>query len=55
MKFNGSGDFRRARVPAVLRKFGRLRGVTLAPDGALLVTTSNGGGNDMILRVTPAG
>jgi glucose/arabinose dehydrogenase len=53
MKFNRSGDLRRTRVPAALRKFGRLRGVTQAPDGALLVTTSNGGGNDLILRVTP--
>jgi glucose/arabinose dehydrogenase len=55
MKFNRSGDLRRTRVPAALRKFGRLRGVTLAPNGALLVTTSNGGGRDSILRVTPAG
>jgi aldose sugar dehydrogenase len=55
MTFNASGDLRRTRVPAALRQFGRLRAVTLAPDGALLVTTSNGGGSDSILRVTPAG
>jgi glucose/arabinose dehydrogenase len=53
MTFDSSGSFQRARVPAALRKFGRLRAVTLAPDGALLVTTSNGGGADSILRVTP--
>jgi len=53
MTFDASGDLRRTRVPAALRKFGRLRSVTLAPNGALLVTTSNGGGNDVILRVTP--
>jgi glucose/arabinose dehydrogenase len=53
MKFDASGDLRRTRVPAALRQFGRLRAVTLAPDGALLVTTSNGGGSDSILRVTP--
>lgn len=54
MTFDGSGNLQRTRVPAALRKFGRLRGVTLAPDGALLVTTSNGGGSDSILRVTPS-
>ncbi|GAB3260112.1 PQQ-dependent sugar dehydrogenase [Nocardioides dilutus] len=54
MTFDSSGTLKRTRVPAALRKFGRLRGVTLAPDGALLVTTSNGGGSDSILRVTPA-
>lgn len=32
--------------------YGRLRAVRLAPDGALLVTTSNGG-DDLILRVEP--
>lgn len=53
MTFDGSGTLQRTRVPAALRKFGRLRAVTLAPDGALLVTTSNGGGSDSILRVTP--
>lgn len=32
---------------------GRLRGAETGPDGALYVTTSNGGGNDEILRITP--
>jgi glucose/arabinose dehydrogenase len=35
------------------QKYGRLRTVTLAPDGALLVTTSNGSG-DRIIRLAPA-
>lgn len=35
--------------------YGRLRTPVLAPDGALLLTTSNGGGADQILRVTPDG
>ncbi|MEO7443542.1 MAG: PQQ-dependent sugar dehydrogenase, partial [Acidimicrobiales bacterium] len=32
----------------------RLRSVALGPDASLWVTTSNGGGNDRIFRVTPA-
>ena len=48
---------RRARgpvVPGVLYgTYGRLRTVVLGPDGALYVTTANGGGQDRILRVTP--
>jgi glucose/arabinose dehydrogenase len=35
------------------RKYGRLRGATIAPDGALILTTSNGSG-DQIVRVAPA-
>ena len=33
-------------------KFGRIRTVSAQPDGSLLVTTDNGG-NDFVLRVTP--
>jgi aldose sugar dehydrogenase len=41
-------------VPAALDgTFGRLRAARLAPDGALLLTTSNGD-DDKVLRVTPA-
>lgn len=35
------------------RKYGRLRTVTAAPDGSLLVATSNGSG-DRIIRIVPA-
>jgi glucose/arabinose dehydrogenase len=35
------------------QRYGRLRAVTMAPDGALLVTTSNGSG-DRIIRIAPA-
>ena len=43
-------------VPGVLYgTYGRLRTVVLGPDGALYVTTANGGGQDRILRVTPLG
>lgn len=33
---------------------GRMRSITPEPDGSLLVTTSNGGGADEVLRVRPA-
>ncbi len=33
--------------------FGRLRTAQLGPDGALYMTTSNGGGTDRILRIQP--
>lgn len=35
------------------RKYGRLRAATSAPDGSLLVTTSNGSG-DRIIRIVPS-
>ena len=43
MKFDADGELQRTRTPAALRKFGRLRSVTKAPDGDLLITTDNGG------------
>ncbi|MDZ5622448.1 PQQ-dependent sugar dehydrogenase [Nocardioides bizhenqiangii] len=52
VKFDASGDLRWTRAPERLRNPGRLRGVT-AYRGSLLVTTSNGGGDDRILRVRP--
>ncbi|WP_332642004.1 PQQ-dependent sugar dehydrogenase [Aeromicrobium sp.] len=41
------------RPPALNGTFGRLRAAVQGPDGALYLTTSNGGGTDKILRVTP--
>ncbi|WP_121258487.1 PQQ-dependent sugar dehydrogenase [Nocardioides ferulae] len=52
LTFDGKGRLKRARAPKALRQYGRLRGVTQAPGGALLVTTDNGDG-DAILKVTP--
>ncbi len=47
------GAVRAVSVPAELDgAFGRLRAVRLAPDGALLVSTSNGS-EDQVLRVAP--
>ena len=53
MTFDGNGDLVKTRTPPSLRSYGRLRAVTRATNGALLITTSNGGGRDVILRVTP--
>ncbi|KAA0918695.1 sorbosone dehydrogenase family protein [Dietzia sp. ANT_WB102] len=40
---------------AILRgEHGRLRSITPEPGGSLLVTTSNGDGNDEVLRISPA-
>ena len=38
-------------VPELNGRYGRLRTPMTGPDGALYVTTSNGGGNDRILRI----
>ena len=53
LRFDRSGHLVSARAPMALRQFGRLRSVTPAPNGDLLITTDNGGGSDSILRVTP--
>ena len=38
-------------VPELDGQYGRLRTPMMGPDGALYVTTSNGGGSDLILRI----
>lgn len=52
MKFDSAGKLKWAKAPTRLRQFGRLRSVTNAPNGDLLVTTSNGS-DDAVLRVSP--
>jgi glucose/arabinose dehydrogenase len=52
MKFDAHGTLLWTRTPAALQAFGRLRSVTVAPNGDLLITTSNGT-NDSVLRVHP--
>lgn len=51
-KFDAGGHLQWTRTPDALRHFGRLRSVTRARNGDLLVTTSNGS-NDAVLRVSP--
>ncbi|WP_156409724.1 PQQ-dependent sugar dehydrogenase [Nocardioides sp. Soil796] len=52
MKFTAAGTLVSVRIPSALRSFGRLRSVTSAPNGDLLITTANDG-NDAVLRVRP--
>lgn len=52
VKLNRKGRVKWTRSPAELRRFGRLRDVTTSGN-ALLVTTDNGDGQDVVLRVTP--
>jgi glucose/arabinose dehydrogenase len=54
VKFDKTGHLRWTKAPAQLRgDYGRLRAVTRVGD-SLLVTTDNGSGNDVILKVAPA-
>ena len=55
MRFDSAGKLTNVRVPAALRRFGRLRSVTPVGRGDLLVTTANGGGRDYVLRIHPLG
>ena len=53
-EFTANGDFVSQVVVSELDgAYGRLRTPMLGPDGSLYVTTSNGGGTDRILRITP--
>ncbi|MCZ4499067.1 MAG: PQQ-dependent sugar dehydrogenase [Marmoricola sp.] len=52
MKFDSHGHLLWTRSPAALQTSGRLRSVTQAASGDLLITTSNGT-DDVVLRVHP--
>lgn len=54
LTFDTRGKLVRKNVPQILKKFGRLRSVTLAPNGDLLVTTDTDDNGGLILRVRPA-
>jgi glucose/arabinose dehydrogenase len=51
-RFDAAGHLVSVRTPPELTTFGRLRSVTRARNGDLLVTTSNGTG-DAVLRISP--
>ncbi len=53
LRFDSAGTYVSSYVPEALEEFGRLRSVTSAADGSLLVTTDNGSG-DVVLRVSPS-
>ena len=54
LEFSPSGDLMSEIIVSELTdSYGRLRTPMMGPDGALYVSTSEGGGNDKILRVTP--
>ena len=53
LRFDDAGDVVAVIRPKRLARFGRLRSVTSARNGDLLVTTDNGAGNDRVLRVSP--
>ena len=54
MTFDSDGVLQRTRTPAALRRYGRLRSISRAPNGDLMITTGNGSG-DSVLRVHPRG
>jgi glucose/arabinose dehydrogenase len=55
MKFDREGALQWTETPPELATFGRLRSLTAAPNGDLLVTTDNAsdGGTDGVLRIIP--
>ncbi|WP_206444117.1 PQQ-dependent sugar dehydrogenase [Nocardioides turkmenicus] len=53
LSFDEAGKLTDDSSPEALHEHGRLRTVSPAADGDLLVTTDNGGGEDVLLRVTP--
>jgi glucose/arabinose dehydrogenase len=53
LTFDSKGKLLKVRQPKALRQFGRIRQVSSSENGDLLVTTDNGGGSDVILRVSP--
>ena len=53
-EFDDDGTYAGQNSPSALKNlYARFRTPILGPDGALYITTSNGFGNDQILRVTP--
>jgi len=55
LTFDAKGKLVRKDVPTILERFGRLRSVTRAPNGDLLITTDTDSGGGAVLRVRPVG
>lgn len=53
VKFDSDGRLVWTRSPTELRRYGRLRDVTATAAHSLLVTTDNGNGQDVVLRIRP--
>lgn len=54
LTFDAKGKLVRKTVPPILQRYGRLRSVTFAPNGDLLVTTDTDSGGGSVLRIRPA-
>jgi glucose/arabinose dehydrogenase len=55
LKLSKAGKLRGVRVPAALRRLGRIRTVVDGPGSIFYVTTDNGDGRDAIVAVRPRG
>jgi glucose/arabinose dehydrogenase len=53
LTFNAAGRLVKTRAPAALRRYGRLRSVSTADNGDLLITTDTDAGGGAVLRVSP--
>ncbi len=53
MSFSKSGKLQRVRVPRELRRYGRLRSISRAGNGDLLITTDTDNRGGAVLRVRP--
>jgi len=55
LKLSKAGKLQQVQVPDALRRYGRIRTVVDGPGSTFYVTTDNGGGSDVILRVRARG
>ena len=53
LTFDASGNLTKVRAPAALRRYGRLRSVSQADNGDLLITTDTDSGGGAVLWVSP--
>ncbi len=53
LTFDADGKLVKTRAPAALRRYGRLRSVSIADNGDLLITTDTDSGGGAVLRVSP--